>query len=132
MVALLPALKEVGKRFEKGDFFVPEMLMSARSMQGALSLLRPLLAARGENIQVDCIFQSYRGVGDVRGNKEDFAAVNHNGFLVIKIEFQRAGKNVGELFVWVRVAGNDGVAGQQDLRDGEVVSADHLSANLGV
>src|ERR671938_2092175 len=45
---LLPALQEVGRRFEIGDFFVPEMLMSARAMQGALVLLRPLLAARGE------------------------------------------------------------------------------------
>ncbi len=46
--ALLPALQEVGRRFEVGDYFVPEMLMSARSMQGALNLLRPLLAAQGE------------------------------------------------------------------------------------
>jgi methylmalonyl-CoA mutase cobalamin-binding domain/chain len=46
--ALLPALQEVGRRFEVGDFFVPEMLMSARAMQGALNLLRPLLVARGE------------------------------------------------------------------------------------
>src|SRR5919202_6425818 len=45
---LLPALQEVGRRFEIGDFFVPEMLMSPRAMQGALVLLRQLLAARGE------------------------------------------------------------------------------------
>src|SRR5512140_2537484 len=46
--ALLPALQEVGRRFEVGDFFVPEMLLSAKAMQGALVLLRPLLAAKGE------------------------------------------------------------------------------------
>ena len=45
--ALLPALQEVGRRFEIGDFFVPEMLQSAKAMQGALNLLRPLLAATG-------------------------------------------------------------------------------------
>lgn len=45
--ALLPALQEVGRRFETGEYFVPEMLMSAKSMQGALVLLRPLLAAKG-------------------------------------------------------------------------------------
>ncbi len=45
--ALLPALQEVGRRFETGEYFVPEMLMSAKSMQGALGLLRPLLAAKG-------------------------------------------------------------------------------------
>jgi 5-methyltetrahydrofolate--homocysteine methyltransferase len=46
--ALLPALQEVGRRFELGDFFVPEMLLSAKAMQGALTLLRPLLAAKGD------------------------------------------------------------------------------------
>jgi len=45
--ALLPSLQEVGRRFEIGDFFVPEMLQSARAMQAALTLLRPLLAETG-------------------------------------------------------------------------------------
>ena len=35
--ALIPSLEEVGRRFEKGDFFVPEMLIAARAMQGALA-----------------------------------------------------------------------------------------------
>jgi methylmalonyl-CoA mutase cobalamin-binding domain/chain len=42
--ALIPALEEVGARFERGDFFVPEMLIAGRAMSGALGLLRPLLA----------------------------------------------------------------------------------------
>jgi 5-methyltetrahydrofolate--homocysteine methyltransferase len=45
--ALIPALEEVGARFERGDFFVPEMLIAARAMQGALDVLRPLLALTG-------------------------------------------------------------------------------------
>jgi methylmalonyl-CoA mutase cobalamin-binding domain/chain len=42
--ALIPALEEVGARFERGDFFVPEMLIAGRAMSAALELLRPLLA----------------------------------------------------------------------------------------
>jgi 5-methyltetrahydrofolate--homocysteine methyltransferase len=42
--ALIPSLEEVGARFERGDYFVPEMLIAARAMQGALDILRPLLA----------------------------------------------------------------------------------------
>src|SRR5260370_16708138 len=42
--ALIPSLEEVGRRFEKGDFFVPEMLIAARAMQGALVILPPLIA----------------------------------------------------------------------------------------
>lgn len=45
--ALIPSLQEVGRRFEVGDYFVPEMLVAAKAMQGALNLLRPLLAQSG-------------------------------------------------------------------------------------
>jgi methylmalonyl-CoA mutase cobalamin-binding domain/chain len=45
--ALIPSLEEVGARFERGDFFVPEMLIAAKAMQGALDILRPLLAETG-------------------------------------------------------------------------------------
>jgi 5-methyltetrahydrofolate--homocysteine methyltransferase len=45
--ALIPSLEEVGARFERGDYFVPEMLIAARAMQGALDVLRPLLAESG-------------------------------------------------------------------------------------
>jgi methanogenic corrinoid protein MtbC1 len=42
--ALIPGLEEVGRLFEEGTFFVPEMLVAARAMQGAMDELRPLLA----------------------------------------------------------------------------------------
>jgi methylmalonyl-CoA mutase cobalamin-binding domain/chain len=45
--ALIPSLEEVGARFERGDFFVPEMLIAGRAMAGAMELLRPLLAQTG-------------------------------------------------------------------------------------
>jgi corrinoid protein of di/trimethylamine methyltransferase len=37
------AMDEIGSRFENGKAFVPELLMSARAMKGALELLKPLL-----------------------------------------------------------------------------------------
>jgi 5-methyltetrahydrofolate--homocysteine methyltransferase len=42
---LVPAMKEVGELFEKGEYYVPEMLISARAMQGGLEILKPLLAS---------------------------------------------------------------------------------------
>ncbi len=45
--ALIPSLEEVGARFERGDFFVPEMLIAGRAMAGAMERLRPLLAQTG-------------------------------------------------------------------------------------
>ena len=44
---MIPAMDEVGRRFEQNEYFVPELLISARAMKGALALIRPLLAARG-------------------------------------------------------------------------------------
>lgn len=41
--ALIAAMGEVGARYEEGDMFVPEMLISARAMQAGLTLLKPYL-----------------------------------------------------------------------------------------
>jgi 5-methyltetrahydrofolate--homocysteine methyltransferase len=38
---------EVGKRFEEGEFFVPEMLISARAMKAGLAILKPYLVDSG-------------------------------------------------------------------------------------
>lgn len=45
--AMIPALEEVGRLFELGEYFVPEMLIAARAMQGAMEILRPLIAESG-------------------------------------------------------------------------------------
>jgi 5-methyltetrahydrofolate--homocysteine methyltransferase len=44
---MIPAMQEVGERFERHEFFVPEMLIAARAMQGGLKVIRPLLAETG-------------------------------------------------------------------------------------
>jgi corrinoid protein of di/trimethylamine methyltransferase len=44
---MVPAMDEVGRRFEEGEYFVPELLIAARAMKGALELIRPLLADSG-------------------------------------------------------------------------------------
>jgi len=46
---LITAMNDVGRLFEDGEFFIPEMLVSARAMKGGLAILRPKLAA--EDIQ---------------------------------------------------------------------------------
>jgi 5-methyltetrahydrofolate--homocysteine methyltransferase len=44
---LIAAMNEVGRRYEEGEFFVPEMLISARAMQSGLALLKPSLVESG-------------------------------------------------------------------------------------
>jgi 5-methyltetrahydrofolate--homocysteine methyltransferase len=45
--ACIPAMDEVGRRFENGDFFVPEMLIAARAMQAGMEIIKPMLAESG-------------------------------------------------------------------------------------
>ena len=45
--ALIPAMAEVGDRFERNEFYVPEMLIAARAMQAGLNILKPLLVETG-------------------------------------------------------------------------------------
>ena len=44
---LIPAMEEVGRRFESNEFFVPELLIAARAMQEAMKILDPLLKNSG-------------------------------------------------------------------------------------
>ena len=45
--ALTPAMDIVGEEYERGDRYVPEMLISAEAMKGAMRQLKPLLADAG-------------------------------------------------------------------------------------
>ena len=42
---MVPAMEGIGKEFEAGKVFVPNLLLSARAMKGSLELLKPLLQA---------------------------------------------------------------------------------------
>lgn len=43
---MIPAMDEVGARFEANECFVPELLISARAMKGAMAVIRPLLLGK--------------------------------------------------------------------------------------
>src|ERR1700683_3036655 len=87
--ALIPALEEVGARFERGDFFVPEMLIAGKAMAGALEILRPLLAETGAQTIGKIV------MGTVKG---DVHAVGKN---LVNIMFEGAGFEVIDLGVQV-------------------------------
>jgi 5-methyltetrahydrofolate--homocysteine methyltransferase len=66
---LIPALDEVGRRFEAGDFYVPEMLMAAKAMQEAMQRLRPLLAESGVQLAGTILMLTVKGdVHDIGKN----------------------------------------------------------------
>ena len=44
---LIPAMSEVGRLFEAGECFVPELMIAARAMQSAMKILNPLLTSSG-------------------------------------------------------------------------------------
>lgn len=46
-VALIAAMTEVGEKFKNNEFYVPEMLIAARAMNGAMDVLKPKIAEAG-------------------------------------------------------------------------------------
>jgi 5-methyltetrahydrofolate--homocysteine methyltransferase len=87
--ALIPSLEEVGARFERGDFFVPEMLIAGRAMSGALEILRPLLAETGAETVGTFV------MGTVKGDVHDI------GKNLVNIMLEGAGFHVIDLGVQV-------------------------------
>jgi methylmalonyl-CoA mutase cobalamin-binding domain/chain len=63
--ALLPGMEVVGQRMKSGECFIPEVLLSARTMQSCLDMIKPLLGA-GESATVATIV-----IGTVEGDMHD-------------------------------------------------------------
>jgi corrinoid protein of di/trimethylamine methyltransferase len=82
---MVPAMDEVGRRFECNEYFVPELLLSARAMKAALELVRPILAARGSEPLARVV------IGTVKGDLHDIgknlvaAMFEGGGFEVIDL-----------------------------------------------
>jgi len=64
-VGMIAAMTEVGRLFEEGEYFVPEMLIAARAMQAGLAILRPELAA------ADVQPKGKIAIGTVKGDLHD-------------------------------------------------------------
>jgi corrinoid protein of di/trimethylamine methyltransferase len=82
---MIPAMDEVGRRYEANEYFVPELLIAARAMKAALELIRPLLAARGTEPTGRVV------IGTVKGDLHDIgknlvaAMLEGAGFEVIDL-----------------------------------------------
>lgn len=59
---MIAAMREVGALFEAGEFYVPEMLVAARAMQGSMALLKPHL------LQSDVQSSGKVAIGTVKGD----------------------------------------------------------------
>jgi methylmalonyl-CoA mutase cobalamin-binding domain/chain len=82
---MIPAMDEVGRRYEANEYFVPELLIAARAMKASLELIRPLLVARGDQ------FTGRVVIGTVKGDLHDIgknlvaAMLEGAGFEVIDL-----------------------------------------------
>ena len=62
---LMPGMDVIGAEFKKGKKFVPEVLLSARTMQTSLDILKPILAEAGDKMTGKAI------IGTVKGDLHD-------------------------------------------------------------
>ncbi len=82
---LIPAMDEVGKKYEAGEIYVPEMLMAAKAMKAALAILRPILAETGVEAKGKVV------IGTVEGDLHDI------GQNLVSIMLEGAGYEVHNL-----------------------------------
>ena len=82
---MIKAMGEIGQRFQDGKAFVPQLLMAARAMKGALELLKPLLAGDASSTVGKVV------IGTVKGDLHDIgknlvaSMLEGSGFEVINI-----------------------------------------------
>jgi methylmalonyl-CoA mutase cobalamin-binding domain/chain len=82
---MIPAMDEAGRRFERNEFFVPELLIAARAMKASFARLKPRLAAEG------AASRGRVAIGTVRGDLHDIgknlvaAMLEGGGFTVIDL-----------------------------------------------
>ena len=62
---MVAAMAEVGRLFEEGEYYVPEMLIAARAMQHGLAILKPHLASANVKSQGKVL------AGTVKGDLHD-------------------------------------------------------------
>ncbi len=91
-VAMIPAMAEVGEQFSAGVIYVPEMLVSARAMQGGIDIIEPILAA-GDHEPAGRVC-----IGSVKGDLHDI------GKNLVVMMLKGAGFEVDDLGVDVPIS----------------------------
>ena len=65
--ALTPAMEVVGQEYDAGNIFIPEMLMSAESLRGAMEVLKPILSksdlSRGGKVVIGTVAGDIHNIG---------------------------------------------------------------------
>jgi 5-methyltetrahydrofolate--homocysteine methyltransferase len=83
--AIGPAMAEVGRRFEVGEYFVPELLISARATKAVFEVVRPLLAQRGAKPAGRVVLGTVQGDLHDIGKNLVAAMLEGSGFEVIDL-----------------------------------------------
>ena len=88
---MIAAMREVGTRFEEGDYYVPEMLIAARAMQSGMAILKPYL------LQADRKSSGKVVIGTVKGDLHDI------GKNLVALMLEGAGFEIKDLGVDVPI-----------------------------
>jgi 5-methyltetrahydrofolate--homocysteine methyltransferase len=83
--ALISGMEKVGALFEQGEYFVPELLLAARAMQGAMEVLRPHLAASDYQPMGKVVMGTVQGDLHDIGKKLVAMMLEGSGFEVIDL-----------------------------------------------
>ncbi len=80
-----PAMTKVGRLFEEGDCFVPELLMAARANKAVFEILRPLLSQTGVEPVARVVLGTVKGDMHDIGKNLVAALLEGGGFEVVDL-----------------------------------------------
>ena len=83
--ALMPGMEEVGDLFARNEYFVPELLLSARAMYAAMDVLRPLLVESGYQPAGKVVMGTVQGDLHDIGKKLVSMVLEGTGFEVVDL-----------------------------------------------
>jgi len=113
---LIPPMTEVGRRYEEGEFFIPEMLMAARAMQAGMEIVSPLFVAS----EVRTVLRVL--IGTVEGDLHDI------GKTLVSMMLEGAGFEVHDLGIDVKPEGF--VQAARDLKPAVVAMSAMLTSTM--
>ncbi len=128
---LVPAIEQIGDKFEKMEIYLPELMLAADAMKSALALLLPLIPKGSKGTKATVIIGTVQGDVHEIGKNIVSSMLMAGGFNVIDlgvdvktITFVEEAKKAGARIIGASALMSSTIGSQKDIVDYLVSSGD--------
>ena len=109
----------------------PALTPLATVAEIVVGLVEPVLAGRGEDVEIECIFKSPGFVGHVRRDAQNFAGANDD-LLAVDGKFQGTFEDVSKLLIDVMMQRDVAVFFDEDAGEHDLLTVNHFAVDVGI